>query len=133
MTKNNVSINTNTNTNLNIKLVIVHLLHIFIIGGLFIYVGINNTKIYSFIYPLLIFLGFYVLVYHFYRAYKAIITKKTAWIWVNIFHIIIVAPILLIIGFKGLDTPNFFYELLLMLGFASVGYHGYYLYLELKK
>jgi hypothetical protein len=39
----------------------------------------------------------------------------------------IIAPILFIIGSNKDATPRFYFEILMMLGFASIGYHGYYM------
>ena len=48
--------------------------------------------------------------------------------WINYLHILIVGPLLLFIGYKNTETPRYAFELLLMLGFASIGYHLYYLF-----
>jgi len=39
----------------------------------------------------------------------------------------IIAPTLLIIGLNKDATPRYYFEILLMLAFASIGYHGYYM------
>jgi hypothetical protein len=36
--------------------------------------------------------------------------------------------LLIYIGYNGDKTARKFFEILLMLGFASIGYHGYYLF-----
>lgn len=104
----------------------VHLFHILIIGTLFLYLGIEKTNIPSFIYPILIVLGIVVILYHSYKAYNRIMKHETAWI--NYIHIFIVGPLLVYIGYKNKATKPRFFELLLMLGFAAIGYHGYYLF-----
>ena len=48
--------------------------------------------------------------------------------WVNYLHIFIVGPLLVKIGYDGDKTSRKYFELLLMLGFAAIGYHGYYLF-----
>jgi hypothetical protein len=48
--------------------------------------------------------------------------------WINYFHIFIVAPILIIIGLQKDKTPRYYFELLLMLAFAVIGYHSYYIF-----
>jgi hypothetical protein len=40
----------------------------------------------------------------------------------------IVAPVLLAIGTYGNTTPRYLFEILLMLGIAAAGYHGYYMF-----
>jgi hypothetical protein len=100
---------------------LVHLFHIIFVSGLFFYVGLTRDKIPSLMFPILIGLGIFVGVYHIYKAF----IKKDA--WVNYIHIFLVAPLLVFIGFSKEKTPRKYFELMLMLGFASLGYHGYYL------
>ena len=64
--------------------------------------------------------------YHIYKAYNHIQQGKG--VWVNLIHIMLVGPLLIYIGSHGIKTPRLYFELLLMLGFASIGYHGYYMY-----
>ena len=104
----------------------VHLFHILIVGGLFIYVGINRDKIYKPIFTGLLYLGLLIILYHLYKIYGYI--KHGKGIWVNLIHVFIVGPLLIYIGFNGEKTTRKFFELLLMLGFASIGYHLYYLF-----
>jgi len=103
----------------------VHLFHILIVGGLFLYVGITKTNIPRCMFTFLILLGIVIIIYHGFKAYKKLNEGKTP--WVNYIHILIVGPLLVYIGVNREKTPRFYFELLLMLGFASIGYHGYYL------
>jgi hypothetical protein len=103
----------------------VHLFHILIVGGLFMYVGINRDKIPEFLFGVLFYLGIVIIFYHIYKVYKYITNGKA--IWVNLIHIFIVGPLLILIGKNGKETSRKFFELLLLLGFASIGYHSYYL------
>lgn len=105
---------------------LVHLFHIFIVGGLFLYVGIKREKIFSGLFSGLFYLGIFIVLYHLYKAYGYL--KADKGIWVNLIHIIIVGPLLVYIGYTGEKTARKFFEILLMLGFASIGYHGYYLF-----
>ena len=50
-------------------LAIIHLFHIIIIGSLFLYVGIQQSNIQSFFYPLLLILGIVIIIYHVYKSY----------------------------------------------------------------
>ena len=99
----------------------VHLFHIIIVSGLFLYIGIKQTKLPKFMYPILIGLGIVIILYHIYKS----LFKKDAWI--NYIHIFIVGPLLVYIGYKKEQTPRKFFEIILMLAFASFGYHLYYL------
>lgn len=103
----------------------VHLFHILFVGSLFLYVGINGVKTPAFIFPLLMYLGIIIILYHIYKAYLKISNGKSA--WVNYIHIFLFGPLLIIIGLNGVETSRKYFELLLMAGMASIGYHGYYL------
>ncbi len=76
-------------------------------------------------------LGLVLLVYH---AYKSVIKWKahSPSVWVNIFHVLIVAPLLLFIGSQSYDTPRWAFEVLAMMGFAALGYHIYSIIMELQ-
>jgi len=104
----------------------VHLFHIIIVGGLFLYVGIAKTSISSIMYPFLIGLGIIIILYHIFKAYKKLKDGKNP--WVNYIHIFIVGPLLVYIGINREKTARYWFEILLMLGFAAIGYHGYYLF-----
>jgi len=105
---------------------LVHLFHILIVGTLFLYVGIKRDKIPTYLYPFLLGLGVVIILYHIYKVYGYIKADKPY--WVNLIHILIVGPLLVYIGYNRENTKRKYFELLLMLGFASIGYHGYYLF-----
>ncbi len=109
---------------MNINL-LVHLFHIIIVGGLFLYVGINRDKIFKTLFTILLILGILNIFYHIFKVYNYMKQGKS--IWINLIHIFIVGPVLIFIGYNREKTPRLYYEILLMLGFASIGYHGYYL------
>ena len=104
----------------------VHLFHILIVGSLFMYVGIYRTEIPTTMYPILLGLGLIIVFYHSFKVYNYI--KQGKGYWVNLIHIFIVGPLLVYIGYNREKTARLYFELLLMLGFASIGYHGYYLF-----
>ena len=104
---------------------LVHLFHIIIVGSLFLYVGIVREQISKIIFPILFGLGIIILFYHIYKTYNYIIEGKG--FWVNLIHIFVVGPLLIFIGYCEKETSRLYFELLLMLGFASIGYHCYYL------
>lgn len=105
---------------------LVHLFHIIFVGGLFLYVGIQRDKIYKQLFPILLGLGSFIILYHMYKTYTYL--KAGKGYWVNLLHIFIIGPLLIYIGYYGEKTARLYFELLLMLGFASIGYHGYYLF-----
>ena len=100
--------------------------HILIVGSLFLYVGIERTNIPSFMFPLLLGLGVIVILYHMFKVYTYM--KQGRGYWVNLIHILLVGPLLVYIGYNGEKTARLYFELLLMLGFAAIGYHGYYMF-----
>ena len=104
----------------------VHLFHILIVGSLFLYVGINRTSIPKLMYPILLYLGIIIVLYHMYKVYSYIQVGKPY--WVNLIHIFIVGPTLILIGYNDDKTHRKLFEILMMLGFASIGYHGYYMF-----
>jgi hypothetical protein len=77
-------------------------------------------------YPILLGLGLVVIFYHIYKAYNYMQLGKSY--WVNLIHILLVGPLLVYIGYNREKTPRLYFELLLMLAFAAIGYHGYYLF-----
>ena len=105
---------------------LVHLFHILIVGSLFLYVGIERTNIPTFMFPLLLGLGVIIILYHIFKVYTYM--KQGKGYWVNLIHILLVGPLLLYIGYNGEKTARLYFELLLMLGFAAIGYHGYYMF-----
>lgn len=109
--------------------IFVHLFHIIIVGGLFLYVGINRLSSSKYILNLLFIMGIIILFYHSYKIYIKL--NKNMNPWVNFFHVIIVAPLLIYIGYNsliGTDIKRYYFEFLLMLGFSAIGYHIYYLF-----
>ena len=104
----------------------VHLFHILFVGSLFLYVGIYRTLIPTIMYPILLWLGVFIIIYHIYKAYNYM--KEGKGYWVNLIHILLVGPLLVYIGYNREKTARLYFELLLMLGFAAIGYHGYYLF-----
>ena len=80
----------------------------------------------SILFPILLGLGVVIIIYHIYKAYRYMKADKPY--WVNLIHIILIGPLLVYIGYNKEDTSRRYFEILLMLGFASIGYHGYYLF-----
>ena len=105
----------------------VHLFHLLFVGSLFLYVGITGKNTPEWLYSVFYYLGFIIILYHLYKSYLKISKDKTGFLWVNLIHILFIGPLVLLIGKNGKESPRYFYELLLMFGFASIGYHGYYM------
>jgi len=104
--------------------VFVSAFHILFVGTLFLYVGLARTDLPKWAFPGLLGLGGFIVVYHLYKLYLHISMGKSY--WVNLFHILLVGPLLMWIGYNAEKTPRMYFEFLLMLAFAVIGYHGYY-------
>jgi len=107
------------------KHAIVNIFHILLVGPLFLYVGIKHDTLSKYMFTFLLVLGIFITIYHMYLAYNKF--KEGISAWVNYIHFLIIGPLLVYIGYNGLETSRKFFELLLLLGMAAIGYHGYYL------
>ena len=101
------------------------LFHVAIVSVYFIYIGIYRDTSGKIILKSLFYLGIILFIYHSYKVYLKLINSKQ--IWVNLIHIFLVVPLLIYIGYYEENTERKYFELLLMLGFSSLGYHIYYL------
>ena len=77
-------------------------------------------------YPILLSLGLIIIFYHSFKLYSYMMQGKGY--WVSLIHILLVGPLLVFIGYNSEKTPRLYFELLMMLGFAAIGYHGFYLF-----
>jgi hypothetical protein len=100
--------------------------HIFFVGSLFLYIGIVQKKMPYFLYNIILFLAVFIFFFHLYKAFVKFALGYT--IWVNLFHILVITPLLFIIGIYRKKTPRYIFEFILMLSFSAIGYHGYYLF-----
>lgn len=103
----------------------IQLLHIFIIGAFLLYVGIYKTDIPHLLFPVMLGGGALVLIYHAYETYRKI--QQNVPYWIHLIHVLFAAPLLIYIGYNGVNTERMYFELMLMLGFAVIGYHAYYM------
>ena len=98
---------------------IISLIHIFITGPLFIYIGLMKPK--HILFPLILFfLGLIILVAFIYRFVKK---QLYAWLYV---HLLLFATLLFYIcylRFTQQKIPNYLYSFLLAIGIAAIGYH----------
>jgi hypothetical protein len=104
--------------------IVLSLFHIFIVAPFLLYVAFIRGQLMPWVFTILQAVGLLILLFHSYR----ILTRWRAHsltVWVNILHVIAVAPIILYVGCMGYDTPRWAYEILAMLGFSALGYHIY--------
>jgi len=107
------------------------LFHIFIVAPFFLYVAFVRGQLMPWVFTTLQVLGLLVLLFHSYR----ILTRwraQSLTVWINVIHVVAVAPLLLYIGCMGYDTPRWAFEVLAMLGFAALGYHIYSMVLNIQ-
>ena len=111
--------------------IVLSLLHIFVIVPSLLYVAFVRGQMPPWVFPALLGLGGVILVYH---TFRLIVKWKAASqsVWVNVIHVVALAPLLLYIGSQAYDTPRWAYELLLMEAFAALGYHIYSLIISLQ-
>ena len=100
--------------------------HVLIAAPFLIYVGIAGTSIPSWMYGALALMVAGIVGYHGFRAYQKLVDGRSAWI--NWIHILLIAPLLGWIALQKKETPRRAFEMLLMLGFAGLGYHAYHLF-----
>ena len=107
------------------------LFHIFVVAPFFLYVAFVRGQLMPWIFSALLGLGIVIMVYH---AYKTVIKWQAHSIsaWVNIIHVVAIAPLLIFIGASGYDTPRWAFEVLAMFGFGALGYHLYNLVLAVQ-
>jgi hypothetical protein len=108
--------------------VILNIFHLLFVAPLLIYVGIQRASLPEWAFYSLLGLGIVVLMYQLYKSYIKYSTGALG-LWVNLMHVLIIAPLLIYIGAKGKNTPRPAFEMLLLTGFAAFGYHLYYLVL----
>jgi len=100
---------------------LVHVFHILFVTSFLGYIGIVRENLPKFLFPVVLLFGIFIVLYHIYKS----IFKKDAWI--NYIHIFIVGPLLVYVGYHKDKTPRKVFEIILMLAFASLGYHAYYM------
>ena len=101
---------------------ILSLFHLLFVVPLLLFVGFQRADTPSWLYLSILALGLIILLYHGIRGVLRILSNSH-YAWVNLIHVLLVAPLLLTIGWKGKDTPRSAYEMLLLLGFGAMGYH----------
>ena len=103
------------------KTQIIQLFHIIVVFSLFIYIGITKTDIPDFLFPIILGLGAIIVLYH---CYKIFVDPDRAWLY--LLHILVIGPLLIYIGYTGKNTERKFFEILLLLAFATLGYNALY-------
>lgn len=105
--------------------IILAVVHLVVIIPFLLYIYFTRNDLSEIMFKLIFGLGAFVLIYQTYKSYLKIAADKSPWI--NLIHIFLLAPLLLIIGHYGKETSRKYFEMLLMITFAATGYHGWWL------
>jgi hypothetical protein len=106
------------------KYLLVVVFHVAVIVPALLYVGFSRAATVDWMYNVLFGLGLLVAAYHGFKAVGRYFTKSPV-IWVNLIHALLVAPLLIWIGYHGKATGRGAYDMLLMTAFAALGFHLY--------
>ena len=104
--------------------VIISIAHIAIVVPLFLYVAFSRAATPDWLYWVLFTIGLIIFMVHSVKGVNRWMSGST-YVWVNLLHVLLIAPLLVYIGYYGKKTPRPAYELLAMAGFAAAGYHMY--------
>jgi hypothetical protein len=105
-------------------LLLIGILHVVLIVPFLLWVGFNRAATPDWVYQLLFGVGILVLLYHGYKAVGRYFAKSPV-LWVNVIHVLFVAPLLMWIGFYEKKTERPAYDMLLIVAFGAFGYHLY--------
>jgi hypothetical protein len=114
------------------KHITLSLFHILAVSPFLLYIAIVRGQLQPWMFTLLQILGILILIYHSYRTIVRWRAHSSA-VWINLIHVLTVAPLLIYIGSRGYDTPRWAYEVLAMLSFAALGYHLYSIVTSLQE
>ena len=103
---------------------ILALFHIAFVVPLFFLIAFFRKDLPIWAYNALLGLGLFVLAYHAYKMVNRWISRS-GYAWVNVIHVLLVAPLLIYIGYQQKETARAAYELCIMVGSAALGYHTY--------
>lgn len=101
---------------------LLNIFHIFIVSPALLAIGLMKSNTPNWAYTALLVTGLIVFAYHLYK-FMIRVGHGSPYVWVNAIHVFLVAPVLIYVGYKQKDALRFSYELLLLLGFSSLGYH----------
>lgn len=106
------------------KYFFVVLFHLLVVVPLFLWVGFNRAATPEWLYNVLLAMAILVGAYHGFKAVGRLAAKSPV-VWVNLIHVLLVAPLLGWIGYYGKATQRPAYDMLLMTAFAAGGFHLY--------
>lgn len=111
--------------------ILINFFHIFFVVPLFLFVAFSRDDTPSQIYTFLLYLGIFIIAFHAYKAVKRYMAGSPH-LWVSIFHVLIIGPLVTWIGFKAKNTGRPVYEMLALAAFGALGYHIYQLIISMN-
>ena len=103
---------------------LVAIFHVVVIVPLLLWVGFNRAATPEWLYSVLFGTGILVLVYHASKAVSRLIAASPV-VWINLIHVLLIAPLLIWIGYYAKRTERPAYDMLLIAAFGAFGYHLY--------
>ena len=103
---------------------LIAVLHVALIVPFLLWVGFNRAATPDWVYSLLLGVGLIVLIYHGYKAVGRWFAKSPV-LWINVIHVLFIAPLMIWIGYYEKKTERAAYEMLLLVAFGALGYHLY--------
>lgn len=107
------------------------LFHLAFVVPLFLFVGFQRANTPSWVYVSFVSIGSVIGLYHGVKGVRRWLSGSSS-AWVNVLHALLIAPLLVYIGYHGKDAPRSSYEMLLLLGFGAGGYHMFQLVKSLE-
>lgn len=103
---------------------LIGVLHVVLIVPFLLWIGFNRAATPDWVYSVLVGMGLIVLIYH---AYKAVGRwfAKSQFLWINVIHVLFIAPLLIWIGYYEKKTERPAYDMLLLVAFGALGFHLY--------
>ncbi len=105
---------------------LVSIIHVFIIVPFLLYCVSKGNSMSLYIKYALQLFGAYVILFHGYKILTNSFTFSVIRI-INWFHLLIIGPLLLYIGYTAPNTGAKYYDYLGIIAYAALVYHGYYL------
>ena len=98
--------------------------HVVVVAPFLLWVGFNRAATPEWMYNVMFGFGLLSLVYHSYKGISRVLSGSMD-AWKNLIHVLIVAPLLLWIGYHGKKTERPAYDMLLVATFGAFGFHLY--------
>jgi hypothetical protein len=103
---------------------LIAILHVVLIVPFLLWIGFQRAATPEWVYHVLFGTGLLILAYHGFKAVGRFFAKSQ-FLWVNVIHVLFVAPLLLWIGYHAKKTERPAYDMLLIVAFGAFGYHLY--------